>query len=133
MSLPFRCARDAESAGACLVGYIRANFHDLQQVFGPPNDDGEWSIVFSDKGTVATIYQIRENGGMPVSNEDSRWHIGGHCDDPYTTESEAFTALVGLLRSKEVSFKCKSYRDLMRDLSAYEGGEPSDDLRLWMG
>jgi len=73
--------------GTCLQGYISANYYDLVQLFGEPNEgdgykiDAEWDIEFDD-GTIATIYNYKNgfnycgNGGMPM-DDIKNWHVGG--------------------------------------------------------
>jgi hypothetical protein len=73
--------------GTSLQGYMQANFHDLVEIFGEPEDgdgyktDAEWHVKFED-GTIATIYNYKDGrnycgmSGIGL-DEITDWHIGG--------------------------------------------------------
>lgn len=70
-----------------LVGYITANFEELQTLFGNPSmgdgfkTDAEWVVTFEDRSYLS-IYNYKDgvnyNGeeGTPT-DEITDWHLGG--------------------------------------------------------
>lgn len=70
--------------GGSLKGYIRTDFQNLCETFGPPTHgpfdyEGdkvtcEWKIM-TDNGLFVTIYDWKE-GQTPLGQYE--WHIGGH-------------------------------------------------------
>ena len=86
--------------GTCLQGSIKADYHNLEKLFGEPTigdgykTDAEWEIEFED-GIVATIYNWKNgknyNGenGIPIT-EITNWNVGGR-------EQKAVDNLISIL------------------------------------
>jgi len=74
---------DANINGTSLKGYVIANYDELFDAFGQPDDGPDdrdadkvtccWRLQFED-GTIATIYDWKESA-TPYHRYD--WHIGG--------------------------------------------------------
>lgn len=85
--LQFRKAKWEAVNGTCLQGYVYANYTDLVECFGQPEEgdgykvDAEWVLQFSD-GVVATIYNYKDgknycgDEGLDV-HDITDWHVGG--------------------------------------------------------
>ena len=75
-----------------LKGYIRTNYQELSNAFGPPTVQGsgdgkvsaEWILKID--GQIVTIYDYKEEG-TPYSEYD--WHVGGHSNNVLTILEKA--------------------------------------------
>jgi hypothetical protein len=75
-----------EVAGAALMGSIEADFDDLIDIFGDPDEKEEdfksqveWILKFDD-GTIAVVYDWKE-GVTP--DKVKEWNVGGHRKKAY--------------------------------------------------
>jgi hypothetical protein len=94
-------ARNEETFGTSLTGYITTTRAELENVFGKPSHESfpspyekvtaEWGIKF-DNGVVATIYDWkRYELGTPSFNEVYEWHVGGNAPEATSLVKEALS------------------------------------------